>query len=301
MDWSANNPHTLPTPHVPLPQGSSSGSNKSETSSFNQSLLNYGNGQPSDASSWDRVFQTVSLFGTKEASSTDAANIHKSLVRIGNYIKNRPTSKEIPSRDFIPVVKSLRKLFDVIFTSKWNVLLFDREKALTIGKCVSINFAPLFRENTILGSLKPTVENPKKKSSPLASTPTTSSAPPPSPSMVTPPINKNNELINKKEPKPSNIRKSYAQVSKSNVLQIKDAFSSLSAGEVGKMMKAMNGSEKKKKPGINMTTRGLSRKQVIVPMVKSNTELIVQSAHQHITNINNCLRNIKSDVIMDFL
>jgi len=36
-------------------------------------------------------------------------------------------------------------------------------------------------------------------------------------------------------------------------------------------------------------------------MAKSNAELIVQSAHQHITNINNCLRNIKSDVIVDFL
>jgi len=66
-------------------------------------------------------------------------------------------------------------------------------------------------------------------------------------------------------------------------------------------MKAMNGSEEKKKPSINMTIRGPLRKQVIVPMVKSNAKLIVQSAHQHIANINNCLRNIKSDIIVDFL
>ena len=126
--------------------------------------------------------------------------------------------------------------------------------------------------------------------------------------MVVPPINKNNELINKKESKPSNIRKSYTQVSKlnvppniENILQIKDAFLSLSAGEVDKMMKAMNGSEGKKKSNINITTRRPLRKQVIVPIVKSNAELIVQSAHQYIANINNCLRNIKSDVIVDFL
>ena len=302
----------MPTPHVPLlehvsspcvslPQGGSSGSNMSETSSFNQSLLNYGNGQPSDASFWDEVFQAVSLFRTKKALSTDATNIYESLVRIENYIKNHPTSKETPSRDFIPVVKSLWKLFDVIFISKWDVLLFDREKTLTIRKCVSTNFAPLFRENAILGSLKPTIKNPKKKSFSLASTPTTSSAPSPPPSVIIPPINKNNESINKKEPKPSNIRKSYVQVSKSNVLQIKDAFLSLSASKVGKMMKAMNGSKEKKKPSINMTTRGPLRKQVIVFIMKSNAELIVQSAHQHITNINNYLRNIKSDVIVDFL
>jgi len=208
-------------------------------------------------------------------------NIHKSLVRIRNYIKNHPTSKKMPSRDFIPVVKSLWELFDIIFASKWDVLLFNREKALTIRKCVSTNFTPLFRENTILGLLKPTVENSKEKSSPSASTPATSSAPPPPSSMVIPLINKNNELINKKEPKPSNIRKSYTQVSKLNVSpnRIKDAFPSLSAGEVGKIIKAMNSSEGKKKPGINMTTREPSRKQVIVPIVKSNAELIVQSAH----------------------
>ena len=100
----------------------------------------------------------------------------------------------------------------------------------------------------------------------MAFTPATSSAPPLS-SIVVPPINKNNKLINKKKPKPSNIRKFYAQVLKSNispnienVLQIKDAFPSLSASKVDKMIKAMNSSKEKKKPSINMTTREPSRK-----------------------------------------
>jgi len=129
MDLSADNPHTSPIPHVPplehmlsscvpLSQGGSSSSNMSKTSSFNQILLNYSNSQPSDASSWNGAFQAVFLFGTKEVSSTNAMNIHESLVRIRNYIKNCPTSKEIPSRDFIPVVKSLWELFNVIFASK---------------------------------------------------------------------------------------------------------------------------------------------------------------------------------------
>ena len=319
IDWNADNPHTsftlyipssehISSPHISLPQDGSSGSNISETSSFNQSLFNYSNGQPSDVSFWDRAFQAVFLFGTKEASSTDVTNIHKSLVRIGNYIKNCPTSKKTPSRDFIPIIKSFWELFDVIFVLKWDVLLFDREKALTIRKYVGTNFASLFRENTTLSSLKPTVKNLKEKSSSLASTPATSSAPLPSPSMVIPPINKNNESINKKESKPSNIRKSYTQVSKlnvlpniENILQIKDAFLSLSAGEVDKIMKSTNSSKRKKKLSINITTRRPSRKQVIVPIVKSNAELIVQSAYQYIINTNNCLRNIKSDVIVDFL
>jgi len=104
--------------------------------------------------------------------------------------------------------------------------------------------------------------------------------------MVAPPLSKKNKTINKKEPKSSNTRKSYVQVSKSNilpnienVLRIKEVFPSLSADKVGKIIKAINGSEKKKKPSINMTTRGLLRKQVIVSIAKSNTELIVHLAY----------------------
>ena len=112
MDWSADTPYIIsqlhvppsghePSSHVPMPQGSSYSSNVSEM------LLDYGNGQPADTSSWDRAFQMVLLFGTKEALSKDATNIHKSLVKISNYIKNHSVGKDKPSSNFIPVIKSL--------------------------------------------------------------------------------------------------------------------------------------------------------------------------------------------------
>ena len=50
-----------------------------------------------------------------------------------------------------------------------------------------------------------------------------------------------------------------------------------------------------------MTTRGLSRKKVIIPMAKSNTELIMKLAYNYITNINEYLKNSKSDIITDFI
>ena len=59
------------------------------------------------------------------------------------------------------------------------------------------------------------------------------------------------------------------------------------------MIKTKNSSERQKKPKINMMMRGLSRKQVIIPMAKSNAELIVNSANLHIANINKCLKNMK--------
>ena len=190
------------------------------------------------------------------------------------------------SGDFVPVIKSLWKLINVIFTSRWNILLFKREKALTIRKCVSNNLASLFRDKAIPGLLKSNIKIMKEKSSPSASTPALLSISSPPPSMIAPPLSKKNETINKKKPKSSNTRKSYVQVSKSNilpnienVLRIKEVFPSLSADKVGKMIKAINGSERKKKPSINMTTRGLLRKQVIVSIAKSNTELIVHLAY----------------------
>ena len=78
-------------------------------------------------------------------------------------------------------------------------------------------------------------------------------------------------------------------------------FPTLSADEVGKMLKAKNSSGGTKKPKINMTTREQSRREVIIPMIKTNAELIVNSAHIHISNINKCLKNSKSDIFADFI
>ena len=73
------------------------------------------------------------------------------------------------------------------------------------------------------------------------------------------------------------------------------------ADEVGKIIKAKNCSERKNKSRVNMTTRELLRKQVIISIVKSNAELIVNLVYQHIANIIKFLKNIKSDIIAVFI
>ena len=109
-------------------------------------------------------------------------------------------------------------------------------------------------------------------------------------------------------PKPMISKKSYMQASKANislniedVIWVKEAFSALSVDEVRKMLKVKNSSMGMKKPKINMMTRGPSRKEVIILITKVNAELIVNSAHIHISNINNCLKIPKSDIITDFI
>ena len=123
-----------------------------------------------------------------------------------------------------------------------------------------------------------------------------------------PPPRKTTGPNEKKAPKPMITKKFYAQASKINislsiedVIQVKEIFSTLSADEVGKILKAKNSSGGIKKPKINMMTRGQSRREVIIPMTKTNTELIVNSAHIHISNINKYLKNSKSDTFTDFI
>ena len=48
-------------------------------------------------------------------------------------------------------------------------------------------------------------------------------------------------------------------------------------------------------------TRRPSRKEVIILMAKLSAELIINSAHIHISNLNKCLKNSKLDIIADFI
>jgi len=146
-------------------------------------------------------------------------------------------------------------------------------------------------------------------SNPIISPPSTAVPPPPTTNLpVAPPSNKNVESVVKKAPKPLNMRKSYVQASKSNissstedVLRVKKAFPSLSADEVGKMLKAKNSRVCNKKPKINITNRGLLRKEVIISITKLNAELIVNLAHTYISNVNKCLKISKSVIVADFI
>ena len=84
-------------------------------------------------------------------------------------------------------------------------------------------------------------------------------------------------------------------------MRLKEAFPSLSANEVGKILKIKDSGKGNKKSRINMMTREPSRREVIIPMTKVNTELMINSAHIHISNVNKCLKNSKSDTFADFI
>jgi len=50
-----------------------------------------------------------------------------------------------------------------------------------------------------------------------------------------------------------------------------------------------------------MTMKGLSRKQVIIPMSNDNKTKFMESVSFYITNLNRALKNIKSEVMANFV
>lgn len=83
-------------------------------------------------------------------------------------------------------------------------------------------------------------------------------------------------------------RCSYAQVFKSNIkyiVEIKDNFPNLSAKKIKEVYKVLN-EPKKDKPRLNITIKGLSGRQVLVPMSLNNSEkFIMLSSHQGLSKI----------------
>jgi len=50
-----------------------------------------------------------------------------------------------------------------------------------------------------------------------------------------------------------------------------------------------------------MTTKGPSRKQVIIPMSRENINTFMKNLSLHVANINRLLRNAKLDVLVDYI
>jgi len=111
----------------------------------------------------------------------------------------------------------------------------------------------------------------------------------------------NNNFFNK----PSGPMCSYTQVSSTSnvqeILKLKENFPKLSDKKIEQIHKTMNNSNTPSKPCINMTTKGPSCKQIIIPMESDNSKKFLSTSSDHVTNINRALQGIKSDIIIDFI
>ena len=93
-------------------------------------------------------------------------------------------------------------------------------------------------------------------------------------------------------------QKLYVQASKpaSNtieVIKIKDVFPTLDTKKIDQIQNIIKGSLNPK-PRIQMTTKGPSKKQVIIPINSNNIVKFIKESLLYVSNINRTLKNMKS-------
>ena len=77
-------------------------------------------------------------------------------------------------------------------------------------------------------------------------------------------------------------------------------FPSIRAKKIDQINEIVKGSPKAKRQ-INMMTKGPSHKQIIFPMSNNNMVKFIKNSSIHVANINRNLKNMKSEVLVDFI
>ena len=88
--------------------------------------------------------------------------------------------------------------------------------------------------------------------------------------------------------------------STSDVLKIKEAFTTLNAKKIDQVNNIVYG-QNKPKPRIKMTTKGPSRKHIIIPMSSKNISSFMKNSALNVANINRELWNAKTNVLVDYI
>ena len=253
---------------------------------------------------WSGNFQSISLHGSVEHIALDLKNIKQLLNFMVRYISNKKVNPKSSNNlnDFDSIGDMVWNFLSSVYQSSWDSLYTD-------------NWSKSLREKN-LAKLTPRVVSLTSNKSIKNPTPVTINKAPPPPLLLAK-IKKEVNIISKffLPNKPmvennvndntNNSGKSYTQATKtsnktSDVLKIKDMFSSLNAQKVDQVNNIVNG-QVKPKPHIKMTTKGPSRKQVIIPMSGENISSFMKSLSLYVANLNRLLHNAKSDILTDYI
>ena len=219
---------------------------------------------------------------------------------MATYIKNKKIemSKSNNIKDFEDIGKVAWKLISFIYETRWDFLVADNHKN-TFRQKTSHKFTPWVN-----------LEKLGKKQETSANKPTSIER------LLSLVFVKSSKEVNEiseyfKTSKPSmtapNQAKSYAQSAKNisnteEVLKIKMAFPSLKVANIKNIQKIIKGNNNSKpKPCINMTTKELSCKQVIISISNINQKNFMKESGTYVVNLNRALKNIKLEVTVDFV
>lgn len=257
-------------------------------------VIPYSANVPADPNLWDGDFRSTSLFGTNEFLQSDVRNMACSLQRMASFLRQR--NLEDRDGNDIPQLAlfgdSAWTFISAIFESGWD-------KLHTSGKTsFRDNVALQFGKN-VNHSLDIRSKNPD--SNPIRRVPPPI---PPRPTKEQLEKSKNRQAGRiAKDTNRTNPTKSFAQVTAlaANILKIKEAFPALPDKKIIEIHNAALNKPTIKGRKIQVTTKGPSRKQAIVPLPDKHTDRIMEDAGAHVHLINNLLKNIKSNLCTEYI
>jgi len=219
---------------------------------------------------------------------------------MARYISNKKVnpSKANELEDFNGMSDSIWNFISSVYQANWDSLHTDNQ-ATTLRAKISFKFTPKITLNP--------GKNNKEITKHVPVTIEKISPPPLLPAKSKKEVNVILKYFqsNKPSAEPKKLTMSYAQASKqianaSKVLKIKEVFPALNMKKIDQISNIVKGNPKLK-PCIQMTTKGPSRKQVIVLMSSENNNIFMKNLATHVANINRLLRNAKSEVLVDYI
>ena len=232
-------------------------------------------------------------------------NIKVTLDFMTKYILNKKVNniKANDVTEFEGMGDAIWNFILLVYEAKWDSLYTDCSTS-TLRSKILLKFTPRI----------PSAKGNGNKETPKSNLVTINKAPPPLPPLSTKPKKEVNTISRYFQSKnhseenktPSgNPGKSYAQATKpsantSDVLKIKEAFPFLNAKKVDQVNNIVN-RQSKPRPRIKMTTKGPSRKHIIIPMSAENASSFMKNSSTNVANINRQLRNIKTDILVDYI
>jgi len=253
---------------------------------------------------WSGNFHPISLYGSISQIASDTKNIKDSLNFMAKYITNKKVNPKSANKlkDLDGIGDAVWNFISSVYQFSWDSLYTDN-KLKTLREKISAKFTPRIAPspNSKNNKLVPkTVPVSINKVLPL-----------PLPAKSAKEVNtiskyfQNQKPLNDKSKDGLKPARSYAQASKNNVsiaevLKIKKTFPTLNMAKIDQVNNIVNGTSKPK-PRIQTTTKGLSRKQVIIPMSKDNVDTFIKNSSLHVSNINRQFRNAKSEILVDYI
>ena len=249
---------------------------------------------------WSGNFHPILLHGSIKHIVSDTKNIKDSLNFIARYISNKKVNhfKANNLEDFNGISNFIWNFISLVYQANWNSL-HTNNQATTLRVKISFKFTQKITLNPGKSNKKITKHIPVTiKKVPL---------PPP----ILAKSKKEVNIIlkyfqsNKPSTEPMKLTMFHAQASKqtvntSEVLKIKKVFSTINTEKINQINNIIK-SNLKPKPHIQMTTKGPSRKQLIVLMSSKNNNNFMKNSTTYIVNINRLLKNAKSEVLVDYI